>query len=149
MTETAPKNVLGAAALPLRRYARFRGRSSRLEFWSYTVAVNVLQLALMIIATPLAWPVSLALLVPSQAVLVRRLHDVDRSGWWAVPLPLLGFSLFFLYASTSVMLGDETGRQILIAAALNVLALAVLGGTLLAWTCRRGTSGPNRFGLPE
>jgi len=40
----------------------------------------------------------LALLVPSLAVGVRRLHDVGKSGWWLLVnlVPLLG-PLYFLY----------------------------------------------------
>lgn len=112
-------------------------------------AVNVLQIVVIDIAAAAAWPVWLALFAPSSAALVRRLHDVDRSGWWALPLPLLSFSLLFLYGSTTIMLGDETGRKIFIAAGLNIFAVAILVLTLLVWTCRRGTPGPNRFGLPE
>jgi uncharacterized membrane protein YhaH (DUF805 family) len=42
--------------------------------------------------------VGLALLLPSIAVLVRRLHDTDRSGWWylIVLIPILGW-LVLLY----------------------------------------------------
>jgi uncharacterized membrane protein YhaH (DUF805 family) len=100
------------------------------------------------VATPISWPLSLVLILPSLALLVRRLHDVDRSGWWALPLPVLSLSLLFMYALTSVMLGDETGKQILIAAGLSLLAILVLGTTLLVWTCRRGTPAKNRFGMP-
>ncbi|MES3081178.1 DUF805 domain-containing protein [Sphingomonas faeni] len=119
-----------------------------MEFWSYTVAVNVLQIVLTIIAASVAWPVSLALQAPSWAVLVRRLHDVDRSGWWALPLPILSFSLLLLYALTSVRLGDEAGTQISIAGGLNILAIVILGIALLIWTCCRGKPEANRYGPP-
>jgi len=143
-----PQSFVEAAVLPFRRYARFAGRSSRMEFWSYTIAASALQIAVAVAATPISWPLCLVLFLPSLAVLVRRLHDVDRSGWWALPLPVLSFALLFMYALTSVMLGDETGKQILIAAGLSFLAILVLGTTLLVWTCRRGTLAQNRFGLP-
>lgn len=73
-----PRNMLQAAMLPIRRYARFSGRSSRLEFWSYAVAATVLLIVVGVVATPVSWVLFLALLLPSSAVLVRRLHDVDR-----------------------------------------------------------------------
>lgn len=143
-----PPSFVKAAMLPLRRYTRFAGRSSRIEFWSYTIAASALQIIVAVAATPISWPLCLALFPPSLAVLVRRLHDVDRSGWWAAPLPVLSFALLFMYAMTSVILGDETGKQILIAAGLSLLAILVLGTTLLVWTCRRGTLAQNRFGSP-
>ena len=146
--KSGPRNIVEAAIFPLRRYARFAGRASRLEFWSYTVAVNIVQIALTLIAAPLAWPLSLARLIPAFAVLVRRLHDVNRSGWWALPIPILLPALFFLYAMTLFDLGSEVGRQIFIGAGVLLVALAVFGISLLVWTCRRGTLGPNRFGPP-
>ncbi len=142
------RSFIKAAVLPFRRYARFAGRSSRMEFWSYTIVASALQIIVAVAATPFSWPLCLALFFPSLAVLVRRLHDVDRSGWWAAPLPVLSFALLFMYALTSVMLGDEVGKQILIAAGLSLLTILVLGTTLLVWTCRRGTPTQNRFGLP-
>ncbi|RYF48976.1 MAG: DUF805 domain-containing protein [Cytophagaceae bacterium] len=145
---TRPTNVVEAAILPLKRYARFAGRSSRMEFWSYTLAVNVVQTALTMIAAPLAWPLSLALLLPSLAVLVRRLHDVNRSGWWALPIPILLPALFLLYGMTLFDLGNEAGKQIFISGGVLLVALAGFGISLLVWTCRRGTPGPNRFGEP-
>ena len=119
-----------------------------MEFWSYTVAVNIAQIAVTLIAAPLAWPLSLALLLPSLAVLVRRLHDVNRSGWWALPIPILLPALFFVYGMTLLDLGSEAGKQIFISAGILLVALAVSGILLLVWTCRRGTPGPNRFGPP-
>ncbi|SFR58831.1 Uncharacterized membrane protein YhaH, DUF805 family [Yoonia tamlensis] len=85
------------------KYADFTGRADRTEFWTFVVfclVVNVLSsvifgtIGLGIIATI----VSLALLVPSIAVTVRRLHDRDMSGWFALALlvPVLG-ALWLLY----------------------------------------------------
>ena len=96
MGETpGPQDFATAAVLPFRQYARFAGRSSRMEFWSYTIAAKVLQIVFAVVAPPISWLLSLALMLPPLAVLVRRLHDVDRPGWWALPLPVLSFSLFF------------------------------------------------------
>lgn len=88
---------VGWITLPLRRYADFKGRSGRKEFWMFQllpvglflflVAVGFafgggvgegtaigLSIALVMLAV-------LALIVPQLAVQVRRLHDQDRSGW--------------------------------------------------------------------
>lgn len=90
---------------PLRRYADFRGRSRRREYWSFMVLV-----LLVIVGTTLALIVSkgsfhtqaeftssfkvwagfalLPLLVPLLAVSVRRLHDLGLNGWWLLVLPI-------------------------------------------------------------
>ena len=62
----------------------------------------------------ISWPLWLFLILPSQAVLVRRLHDVDRSGWWALPMPLLIFSFVIILAMAQFTLAGEEAKQILI-----------------------------------
>lgn len=92
------------ATLPLKKYADFTGRSRRKEYWSFfllfvaglvvlTVIEGVLGLSGMIGPYgPLTMLFLLALLVPSLAVGVRRLHDTDKSGWWILIglVPLIG-----------------------------------------------------------
>ncbi len=75
-----------------KKYADFRGRSSRAEYWSFigvtiliSIASTVVQVAfpeyrnVVSIIIPLY---QLAALIPSLAVAVRRMHDVDKSGWF-------------------------------------------------------------------
>jgi uncharacterized membrane protein YhaH (DUF805 family) len=70
-------------------YVTFRGRASRSEFWFWTLFAVLLTVAAHIVDgalfpdTQLAGPlVSLFLFLPGLAVAVRRLHDLDRGGWW-------------------------------------------------------------------
>lgn len=88
----------------LRSYAGFSGRARRSEYWWWSLVFTVVLVAwvalglLVVAASGESDVVSsavggsyvavyLALLVPTIAVLVRRLHDVGRSGWWY----LIGF----------------------------------------------------------
>ena len=75
----------------LKKYAVFQGRSCRREFWYF----NLFLWAASIVAKSLddamgaplfSFVVTFGLLVPSIAVSVRRLHDTNRSGWWALLL---------------------------------------------------------------
>ena len=78
----------------LKKYAVFAGRSRRKEFWYFAlfniIAGVVLGLMDRLLSTySPAWNVGLlsgiyglAILVPSLAVTVRKLHDIDRTGWW-------------------------------------------------------------------
>ncbi|MEA5123110.1 DUF805 domain-containing protein [Xanthomonas floridensis] len=88
--------------LPLKRYADFQGRSRRKEYWMFmllqviilAVLVTLFAIAAAVMGNdsgpgPLAWLVGavigiavLALIVPSIAVTVRRLHDQNKSGWF-------------------------------------------------------------------
>jgi uncharacterized membrane protein YhaH (DUF805 family) len=79
-----------------RRYVDFQGRSSRSEYWFWALftflvgcAIGVIQVATYSgdqgpapVTRVLGLVVDLALLFPSLAVAIRRLHDVNRSGWW-------------------------------------------------------------------
>lgn len=78
------------------KYYAFTGRARRSEFWWFQLAVTVaanLTLLLPGSASDLVTALlTLAFLVPSTAVAVRRLHDVGRSGWWllVILVPVLG-----------------------------------------------------------
>jgi uncharacterized membrane protein YhaH (DUF805 family) len=72
-------------------YANFNGRAARSEFWYwflFAVIVSLVTAVLDMIAfprmqlSPLNSIAGLALFLPGIAVSIRRLHDVDRSGWW-------------------------------------------------------------------
>ena len=45
---------------------------------------------------------SLAVLIPTLAVTVRRLHDIDRTGWWIFInlIPLIGTIVLLVFALT-------------------------------------------------
>lgn len=95
----------------MKSYATFRGRASRAEFWGFTVAMSVIVFVALVIDSafvsgpnskelPFAGLVALAHVLPSIAVAVRRLHDVDRSGWFLLIniVPLVGFVLLLVWA---------------------------------------------------
>jgi len=82
-----------AILLALRNYVNFRGRSSRAAYWFFVLATILLGFATTSVDAALfGWqlddpqPVSnitsLLLILPAVGLAVRRLHDVNRSGWW-------------------------------------------------------------------
>ncbi len=73
------------------KYLQFDGRAGRPEYWFFFLAVLVVSIILSIIDSLLTGFLlsaifSLAILLPSLAVCVRRFHDQDRSGWFALLL---------------------------------------------------------------
>ena len=97
----------------LKKYAVFSGRARRSEYWSF-VAVNFLiglglgLFGSFIIGEQVSKILSniyvLAILIPSIAVSVRRLHDTGRSGWWILVsfIPIIGFiTLIVFYCKDS------------------------------------------------
>jgi uncharacterized membrane protein YhaH (DUF805 family) len=76
----------------LKKYADFEGRARRSEYWWFMlfqllvsvglgIATGMLGLS-EVTSGGLSLLFSLAMLLPSIAVAARRLHDVNRSGWW-------------------------------------------------------------------
>ena len=80
----------------IRKYAEFRGRATRAEFWWWELGVLIAGFALGSVDasiasfgggnaySPLGAVFGLATFLPSLAVSVRRLHDIGKSGWWLV-----------------------------------------------------------------
>ncbi|MBD1227957.1 DUF805 domain-containing protein [Xenorhabdus griffiniae] len=74
----------------LKNYAGFSGRARRKEYWMFSLFNMIVLLALIALASVINDIAGLALLViyiivtfiPNLAVTVRRLHDVNCSGWW-------------------------------------------------------------------
>jgi uncharacterized membrane protein YhaH (DUF805 family) len=134
--------------MPLKRYADFSGRSRRKEYWSFALLLFIVYIIVVGLLMATGLPIGammhpetagavqppgalfylilgiaglgmLAIIVPSIAVVVRRLHDRDMSGWWylgaivASMIPIVGFI-----------------------ASIALFVLMVLPGT----------PGPNRFG---
>ncbi len=52
---------------------------------------------------------SLAVLIPSIAVMVRRLHDTNHSGWWwfLILIPIIGWIILLVFLCTDSMPGDN------------------------------------------
>lgn len=85
-----PKPSIGfieATKLFFTRYADFSGRSRRSEYWYASLFTFLLSLLVSLVIPDLAGIVSLAILIPSIAICVRRLHDIGKGGVWY----LLGF----------------------------------------------------------
>jgi uncharacterized membrane protein YhaH (DUF805 family) len=85
-------NFTEAIASGFNNYVNFAGRAIRSEFWYWTLfaalaslAGELIDLALFSSSStfsPVQTLVNLALFLPGLAVSVRRLHDLDRTGWW-------------------------------------------------------------------
>lgn len=105
------------------KFAQFTGRARRAEYWWFTlvnIVVFILLWLLLIILSAigdflavlgfLIYAVySLAVIIPSIAVAVRRLHDTGKSGWWILIgfVPLIGFIVLLVFYLTDGDRGDN------------------------------------------
>jgi uncharacterized membrane protein YhaH (DUF805 family) len=78
-----------------RHYVDFSGRAARSEYWWWALFITLLSIVALLIdltvfgfnttgVNPISAIVALATLLPNLAVSVRRLHDIDRTGWWVL-----------------------------------------------------------------
>jgi uncharacterized membrane protein YhaH (DUF805 family) len=71
----------------LQNYATFKGRASRSEYWYFVLFNIIFSIVLGFVSGLVDLSIlytiySLAVLIPSIAVAVRRMHDVGKSGWY-------------------------------------------------------------------
>jgi uncharacterized membrane protein YhaH (DUF805 family) len=129
--------------LPLKRYADFSGRSSRMEYWMFALLQFIIVVALALVFVLiggssgafdaggdsvamfsgsfliLALVYLAVFLVPSIAVAVRRWHDMDKTGWMVLLFAVLGMIPVIGF----------------LASIANIVFM-----------CLPGTSGPNQYG---
>jgi uncharacterized membrane protein YhaH (DUF805 family) len=107
----------------LGKYATFSGRARRSEYWVFIFFYLFVYVAFLIAgaltksssatlgaALSLTGAVfSLAMIIPSIAVSVRRLHDTDRSGWWFLLalVPLIGSLVLMVFFLLDSQPGDN------------------------------------------
>lgn len=83
----------------LQNYATFSGRARRAEYWYFGLLSTIISIILTVIELTvgisfISTVYSVAILVPSLAVGVRRMHDVGKSGWFLL-IPFYNLILLF------------------------------------------------------
>ena len=104
----------------LKKYVVFEGRARRKEYWIFVLISSLILIFLSLIDEMTGWKVwddegvlgllySIAVFVPTLAVLVRRLHDTDRSGWWILIalIPLVGAIVLLVFLILKGSEGDN------------------------------------------
>lgn len=105
----------------LEKYADFTGRARRKEYWFFVLINAVITFVLhgmdRVVGSYsvsmelglLSSLYTLGVLIPSFAVLVRRLHDTGRSGWWTLiaVIPILGFLVLLVFT----VLDSDAGQN--------------------------------------
>ena len=99
----------------LEQYADFNGRARRKEYWMFTLFHIIFAIIAAILDSLISLPIGdsinslitglylVAILIPSLAVSVRRLHDIGISGWMILValIPIAGIGLLVLFVLDS------------------------------------------------
>jgi len=105
----------------LKKYVVFNGRAKREEYWYFVLFNIIIGIVLTVIdavtgsfspetGTGLLGGIySLAVLLPTIAVSVRRLHDTGRSGWWLLIslVPLIGPIVLLIFMAQNSKPGQN------------------------------------------
>jgi len=113
-------NIQTATRICFQKYADFTGRARRAEYWWFAVAVTLVTVVLTIVDIiafdGLAEDIGvfstvfgLATMIPSFAVGARRLHDINRSGWWQLLwlVPIIGWVVLIYFLVRIGNAGDN------------------------------------------
>ncbi len=103
-------SFVGALKDGFARYVDFQTRSTRSQFWWWTLWSILFSIAAtavdgtlgMVESGPVGLLVSLGMFLPSLAVAIRRLHDTGRTGWWylIILVPLVGWIVLIVFFCT-------------------------------------------------
>lgn len=103
-------------------YANFQGRTRRSDYWYFVLANLIIEFAINILKLPFVYPstpyvllgyintlYSLAILIPSIAICVRRLHDIGKSGAYFlfILIPLVGPIILLVWYATDSQPGTN------------------------------------------
>ena len=136
--------IFQSAMQTLKKYADFKGRASREEFWcffAFVIIANALaSLVGLLLGFGAALPgiVGLLLIIPQLAVAVRRLHDLGKSGRELLVPCLMFLAVPLAFAFRGIL--------------PKIVALGFLGITLLVFAnlltmfIKKGSAVPNRYG---
>ncbi|HEX9060330.1 MAG TPA: DUF805 domain-containing protein [Clostridia bacterium] len=105
----------------LKNYANFNGRARRKEYWMFVLFTCIIALPLGILALVTAKSLGflfmglyvlycLGITIPAIAVMVRRLHDIGKSGWWYFInfVPLIGGIWLLILLCTEGTMGTNS-----------------------------------------
>lgn len=130
----------------------FNGRINRARYLAVQLALLTVWFMVWLKLSPqgeaLRWVVAIAMVWINAATTAKRLHDRDRSGWWAVAVVFVNL---LSYAYFGLFLGLYFGVDISITRELLLVMLAVALPLLQTWVVIElfflmGSEGRNRFG---
>ena len=110
-------NFFDAIKVCFVKYTNFSDRASRSEYWLFTLFLTILGLVVGFIEGAMGVPwdevwspgstvLTIVTLIPALAVTVRRLHDLNKSGWWLL-LYFTIIGIFFPLLYWFCKKGDE------------------------------------------
>ena len=98
-----------------KNYANFSGRDTRQQYWMFYLFYMIASILLGFIDGfvglngMIAGIFALATFIPSIAIATRRLHDINKSGWWQLIMliPIIGFIVLLVFLASKGTPGEN------------------------------------------
>ena len=143
-------NFIEAVKLLAQKNFSFKGRSRRSEFIWMMITYIPINLLCIYVFYPISYPVffiiSVLVALFVLAVMVRRLHDINISGWWAIipfMIIVLYFIILFFYCDLLfIILSYFYYFYNFIVVLMAIILICLLGLCLF----KDGTNGDNKYG---
>ena len=154
----ADKTPLSVYKEFFRKYFSFSGRASRYDYWAFYFMNFMVYLAFFVLSfingtfSILSTIYGVFIIIPSLALGVRRLHDINKSGWYLLLLPLAACLLFAVIAAVRTAINYATGASAMggtyavVYAILFPLALYATFIYILYLFSKKSVNEGNRFG---
>ena len=150
-----------AVKLGFKNYFNFSGRATRAEYWWWVLFIVLIGIGLGFIDALtgsmgdsgqglLSFLFKLATTIPSFALGVRRLHDINRTGWWLLvwgffPMAAIGGGILlvsFLLLDNLLILTVIGFAKLIGFGILGIIGVIVL----IVWAIKKGDEGLNKYG---
>jgi uncharacterized membrane protein YhaH (DUF805 family) len=123
-----------------KKYFQFKGRASRKEYLSFLIFDNLLLFFMGILNTVISSNIlimvitiyALVSVFPSISVTIRRMHDINLSGWWCLALTIIGV-VFTSFLTQSIM-------DYIVLCIVIIIAMFII--------CKKGDPTANKYGEP-
>ena len=149
--------ILAYLAQSVRRSFSPSGRSGRTEVWAYLLAATLIGVLFSAITAWFLAParsrwallaVTLFIAIPAVSLVIRRFHDLDRSGWWSLALALGAVRLLLLEILQGSLGWDARATVERLFTWVDWAVFPAFGLAYIVIIAWPGTKRENRFGPP-
>ena len=136
---TQPRVGFGTAiGLGFKNYFKFKGRSTRAEYWWFVLFYFLVSLIPIV-----NWFVWIVFLIPTISLTTRRLHDIGKTGWWQLWISIDTWGTFL----GAMLVGiEESMASLFVLSGLTFVAAVASIVWIILWLVRQGDVGSNKYG---